>query len=56
MTLLYLQRASPSGSSGAHGVGGGARAGPTLETALQRVPLLHIRAGRLQSAIDRYST
>ncbi|CAB3221778.1 unnamed protein product [Arctia plantaginis] len=42
LTLLYLQRTSS------------ARAGPTLETALQRVPILHIRAGRLQSAIDRY--
>ncbi|XP_053604551.1 tetratricopeptide repeat protein 7B [Plodia interpunctella] len=42
LTLLYLQRTTT------------ARAGPTLETALQRVPILHIRAGRLQSAIDRY--
>ncbi|KAF9804397.1 hypothetical protein SFRURICE_014317 [Spodoptera frugiperda] len=43
LTLLYLQR-----------TGAQARAGPTLETALQRVPILHIRAGRLQNAIDRY--
>ncbi|XP_060801428.1 tetratricopeptide repeat protein 7B [Amyelois transitella] len=43
LTLLYLQRSS----SVTH-------AGPTLETALQRVPILHIRAGRLHSAIDRY--
>lgn len=43
LTLLYLQK-----------TGSGARAGPTLETALQRVPILHIRAGRLQNAIDRY--
>lgn len=42
LTLLYLQRNSS------------ARAGPTLETALQRAPILHIRAGRLHSAIDRY--
>ncbi|XP_063826520.1 tetratricopeptide repeat protein 7B-like [Ostrinia nubilalis] len=42
LTLLYLQRAQAAG----------ARAGPTLETALQRVPILHIRAGRLQNAID----
>ncbi|CAG4993301.1 unnamed protein product [Colias eurytheme] len=42
LTLLYLQRAS------------NARAGATLETALQRAPLLHIRAGRLSCAIDRY--
>lgn len=42
LTLLYLQRTSS------------ARAGPTLETALQRVPILHIRAGRLHAAIDRY--
>ncbi|XP_068634003.1 tetratricopeptide repeat protein 7B [Battus philenor] len=42
LTLLYLQRAQA------------ARAGVILETALQRAPLLHIRAGRLQSAIDRY--
>ncbi|CAK1555070.1 unnamed protein product [Leptosia nina] len=42
LTLLYLQRASA------------ARAGATLETALQRAPLLHIRAGRLANAIDRY--
>lgn len=41
LTLLYLQRTSS------------ARAGPTLETALQRVPILHIRAGRLHAAIDR---
>ncbi|KAJ8716886.1 hypothetical protein PYW07_003513 [Mythimna separata] len=45
LTLLYLQR---------NGAGANARAGPTLETALQRVPILHIRAGRLQNAIDRY--
>ncbi|KAJ0183551.1 hypothetical protein K1T71_001527 [Dendrolimus kikuchii] len=44
LTLLYLQRTSAAG----------ARAGPTLETALQRVPILHIRGGRLQNAIDRY--
>ncbi|PZC76250.1 hypothetical protein B5X24_HaOG204856 [Helicoverpa armigera] len=43
LTLLYLQR-----------TGANAHAGPTLETALQRVPILHIRAGRLQNAIDRY--
>ncbi|CAH4036715.1 unnamed protein product [Pieris brassicae] len=42
LTLLYLQRASA------------ARAGATLETALQRAPLLHIRAGRLTAAVDRY--
>ncbi|XP_013146967.1 PREDICTED: tetratricopeptide repeat protein 7B [Papilio polytes] len=42
LTLLYLQRAQA------------ARAGAVLETALQRAPLLHIRAGRLHSAIDRY--
>ncbi|XP_038214313.1 tetratricopeptide repeat protein 7B [Zerene cesonia] len=42
LTLLYLQRAT------------NARAGATLETALQRAPLLHIRAGRLSCAIDRY--
>ncbi|CAH2047657.1 unnamed protein product, partial [Iphiclides podalirius] len=42
LTLLYLQRAQA------------ARAGVVLETALQRAPLLHIRAGRLHSAIDRY--
>ncbi|XP_072933032.1 tetratricopeptide repeat protein 7B [Epargyreus clarus] len=42
LTLLYLQRAAA------------ARAGATLETALQRAPLLHIRAGRLHCAIDRY--
>ncbi|VVD02743.1 unnamed protein product [Leptidea sinapis] len=43
LTLLYLQRATSN-----------VRAGATLETALQRAPLLHIRAGRLASAIDRY--
>ncbi|OWR55656.1 putative tetratricopeptide repeat protein 7B, partial [Danaus plexippus plexippus] len=43
LSLLYLQRC------------GSARgAGVTLETALQRAPLLHIRAGRLHAAIDRY--
>ncbi|KPJ16062.1 hypothetical protein RR48_06017 [Papilio machaon] len=42
LTLLYLQRAQA------------ARAGAVLETALQRAPLLHIRAGRLHCAIDRY--
>ncbi|XP_045536063.1 tetratricopeptide repeat protein 7B [Papilio machaon] len=42
LTLLYLQRAQA------------ARAGVVLETALQRAPLLHIRAGRLHCAIDRY--
>lgn len=30
--------------------------GPVLETALQRAPILHIQAGRLQSAVDRYRT
>ncbi|XP_023935634.2 tetratricopeptide repeat protein 7B [Bicyclus anynana] len=44
LSLLYLQRAG----------GSSAGAGATLETALQRAPLLHIRAGRLQAAIDRY--
>ncbi|KAL4709534.1 hypothetical protein ACJJTC_007265 [Scirpophaga incertulas] len=43
LTLLYLQRGST-----------GVRAGPTLETALQRAPILHIRAGQLHRAIDRY--
>ncbi|GBP53931.1 Tetratricopeptide repeat protein 7B [Eumeta japonica] len=44
LTLLYLQKTnSPS-----------VRAGPTLEMALQRVPILHIRGARLQNAIDRY--
>jgi hypothetical protein len=28
--------------------------GPILETALQRAPILHIRAGKLQSAVTRY--
>ncbi|KOB76817.1 putative tetratricopeptide repeat protein 7B, partial [Operophtera brumata] len=49
LSLLYLQRVSPWSAAGS------ARAGPTLETALQRVPLLHIRAGRLHSAIDSES-
>ncbi|XP_047990139.1 tetratricopeptide repeat protein 7B [Leguminivora glycinivorella] len=43
LTLLYLQRGTTTVSAGA-----------TLETALQRVPLLHIRAQRLHSARDRY--
>lgn len=43
LTLLYMQRT---------GVARGA--GPVLETVLQRVPILHIRAMRLHSAIDRY--
>ncbi|XP_063381908.1 tetratricopeptide repeat protein 7B [Cydia fagiglandana] len=43
LTLLYLQRGTTNVSAGA-----------TLETALQRVPLLHIRAQRLHSAVDRY--
>ncbi|KAM3955692.1 tetratricopeptide repeat domain 7 [Aphomia sociella] len=42
LSLLYLQRAAA------------ARAGATLETALQRAPILHMRAGRLHRAIDRY--
>ncbi|XP_039755055.1 tetratricopeptide repeat protein 7B [Pararge aegeria] len=41
LSLLYLQRAR-------------AGAGAALETALQRAPLLHIRAGRLGAAVDRY--
>ncbi|XP_069357886.1 tetratricopeptide repeat protein 7B [Maniola hyperantus] len=45
LSLLYLQKAGASAPTGA---------GATLETALQRAPLLHIRAGRLQAAIDRY--
>ncbi|XP_037296214.1 tetratricopeptide repeat protein 7B [Manduca sexta] len=44
LTLLYLQRTNSAS----------VRAGPTLETALQRVPILHMRAGRLHCAIDRY--
>ncbi|CAH0675739.1 unnamed protein product [Chilo suppressalis] len=43
LTLLYLQRAQSA-----------ARAGPTLETALQRAPILHMRAGSLARAIARY--
>ncbi|CAH0719764.1 unnamed protein product, partial [Brenthis ino] len=45
LSLLYLQRA---------GAAAAGAAGAVLETALQRAPLLHIRAGRLQAAIDRY--
>ncbi|XP_021924008.1 tetratricopeptide repeat protein 7B isoform X2 [Zootermopsis nevadensis] len=30
--------------------------GPVLETALQRAPILHIQAGKLQSAVTRYRT
>ncbi|XP_073955750.1 tetratricopeptide repeat domain 7 [Choristoneura fumiferana] len=43
LTLLYLQRG-----------GSCASAGPAMELALQRVPLLHMRAQRLHSAVDRY--
>jgi hypothetical protein len=28
--------------------------GPVLETALQQAPILHIQAGKLQSAVTRY--
>lgn len=28
--------------------------GPILETALQRAPILHIHAGKLESAVSRY--
>lgn len=28
--------------------------GPVLETALQRAPILHIHAGKLQAAVTRY--
>ncbi|XP_045449881.1 tetratricopeptide repeat protein 7B [Melitaea cinxia] len=41
LSLLYLQRSSRA-------------AGATLEAALLRAPLLHIRAGRLGAAVDRY--
>ncbi|XP_026496331.2 tetratricopeptide repeat protein 7B [Vanessa tameamea] len=41
LSLLYLQRCARC-------------AGATLEAALLRAPLLHIRAGRLHAAIDRY--
>ncbi|XP_059057458.1 tetratricopeptide repeat protein 7B [Achroia grisella] len=40
LTLLYLQRASA--------------ASPPLDAAMQRAPLLHVRAGRLQDAVHRY--
>jgi hypothetical protein len=30
------------------------RVGPVLEIALQRAPILHIQAGKLQSAVSRY--
>ncbi|GFG28700.1 hypothetical protein Cfor_05984 [Coptotermes formosanus] len=32
------------------------RVGPVLEIALQRAPILHIQAGKLQSAVSRYRT
>ncbi|XP_052755595.1 uncharacterized protein LOC113510897 [Galleria mellonella] len=53
LTLLYLQRAGGAGGAGG-GAGGAGGAGATLETALQRAPILHMRAARLHAAIDRY--
>lgn len=47
--------AGNTGTLGSNSLITGARAlGPILETALQRAPILHMQAGRLQKAVDRY--
>ncbi|XP_071440468.1 tetratricopeptide repeat protein 7B [Hetaerina americana] len=65
LTLLYLQEQDKLQPLMHGGVGGGSHSpqpplhperhiGPILETALQRAPILYIREGKLQSAVNRY--
>ncbi|XP_072032563.1 tetratricopeptide repeat protein 7B-like isoform X3 [Amphiura filiformis] len=61
LALLYLQRVDQKNAganvSGSSSLGGSSHmAGPVLETAVQKAPLLRIQEGKLDEGIDRFRT